>query len=137
MWHCKSSLRTLRTRHNEIAVARGLQHTARAITSAAAIMVVVFLAFAFTSMLAVQETGFALAAAVFVDATIIRVLLVPAAMRLMGHWNWWFPGFLDRILPRIDLSEGGSGTLMENTPAPQKIGDTPVSSTYGNKTGNP
>lgn len=97
-----------RTGHNEIAVARGLQHTARAITSAAAIMVAVFLSFAFTSMLEIQETGFALAAAIFVDATIIRVLLVPAAMRLMGRWNWWFPHFLDRIVPHVDLSEGAN-----------------------------
>jgi RND superfamily putative drug exporter len=93
------------TQVNERAVARGLQHTARAITSAAAIMVAVFISFAFTTMLEVKEMGFALAVAVFVDATVIRVLLVPTAMRLLGNWNWWLPRWLDRLLPRIDLGE--------------------------------
>ncbi|HEY7124170.1 MAG TPA: MMPL family transporter [Ktedonobacterales bacterium] len=91
---------------NEQAVARGLQHTARAITSAAAIMVAVFASFAFTRVLETQEIGFALATAIFIDATLIRVILVPAAMRLMGHWNWWFPRALDRVVPRINLAEG-------------------------------
>ena len=98
------------TRVNEVAVARGLQHTARAITSAAAIMVAVFLSFAFTTMLEMKEIGFALAVAVLVDATLIRVLLVPAAMRLMGHWNWWFPRWLDRLVPHVGLAEGADGT---------------------------
>lgn len=95
-----------RTEENEKAVSRGLQHTARAITSAAAIMVAVFASFAFTRVLETQELGFALAAAIFIDATLIRVILVPAAMRLMGHWNWWFPRTLDRVVPRINLAEG-------------------------------
>lgn len=99
------------THVNEKAVARGLQHSARAITSAAAIMVAVFAAFAFTRMLEIQEMGFALAVAVLVDATIIRILLVPAAMRLMGHWNWWFPHWLERWVPRIDLGEGAKSNL--------------------------
>ena len=98
------------TRVNEVAVARGLQHTARAITSAAAIMVVVFLSFTFTTMLEMKEIGFALAVAVFVDATIIRVLLVPAAMRIMGRWNWWLPRWLDRIIPHVGLAEGRGET---------------------------
>ncbi len=88
------------------AVAYGLEHTARTITSAAAIMVVVFTAFAFTSMIEVQQIGFALAVAILIDATLIRILLVPATMRLMGHWNWWLPTWLDRRLPEIPLSEG-------------------------------
>ncbi|MEZ4520230.1 MAG: MMPL family transporter [Thermomicrobiales bacterium] len=87
------------------AVAYGLEHTARTITSAAAIMVAVFTAFAFTSLLEVQQIGFALAVAILVDASLIRILLVPATMRLMGHWNWWLPGWLDRRLPQIPLSE--------------------------------
>lgn len=87
------------------AVAYGLEHTARTITSAAAIMVTVFTAFAFTSLLEVQQIGFALAAAILVDATLIRILLVPATMRLMGRWNWWLPSWLDRRLPRMPLSE--------------------------------
>jgi RND superfamily putative drug exporter len=95
-----------RAASNEQAVSRGLQHTARAITSAAAIMVAVFASFAFTRVLETQEIGFALATAIFIDATLIRVILVPAAMRLMGHWNWWFPRTLDRVVPRINLAEG-------------------------------
>ncbi|HEY7350676.1 MAG TPA: MMPL family transporter, partial [Ktedonobacterales bacterium] len=95
-----------RTGDNTGAVAHGLEHTARAITSAAAIMVAVFASFAFTHVLETQQLGFALATAILVDATIIRVILVPAAMRLMGHWNWWFPRALERIVPQVRLAEG-------------------------------
>jgi putative drug exporter of the RND superfamily len=98
-----------RTGANEIAVARGLQQTARVITSAAAIMVAVFAAFTFTRLPEVQQLGFSLAAAVLVDATLVRVVLVPAAMRLLGGWNWWFPAWLDRVVPRVDLAEGDAG----------------------------
>jgi putative drug exporter of the RND superfamily len=94
-----------RTGDNTSAVAHGLEHTARAITSAAAIMVAVFASFAFTHVLETQEMGFALATAILVDATIIRVILAPAAMRLMGHWNWWFPRALERIVPHVRLAE--------------------------------
>jgi len=99
-----------RTHDNTAAVALGLQHSGRAITSAAAIMVTVFLAFTTTRMLEIKEIGFALAAAVFIDATVIRILLVPAAMRLMGRWNWWLPSWLDRILPNVALGEEGERT---------------------------
>ncbi len=95
-----------RTGDNELAVARGLERTARVITSAAAIMVAVFFAFTFTRLPEVQQLGFSLAVAVLVDATLVRIILVPAAMQLMGRWNWWFPSWLDRIVPRIDLAEG-------------------------------
>ena len=91
------------SKDNELAVSRGLEHTAQVITSAAAIMVAVFAAFAFTTILEVKQLGFSLAVAILVDATLIRVILVPAAMKLMGHWNWWFPGFLDRITPHLEL----------------------------------
>jgi len=96
-----------RTGDTNEAVAYGLEHTARTITSAAAIMVVVFTAFAFTSQMVVKQMGFALAVAILIDATLIRVLLVPATMRLMGDWNWWLPAWLDRVLPHIPLSEAG------------------------------
>lgn len=105
-----------RTQDNTTAVARGLQHSGRAITSAATIMVVVFLAFTTTRMLEIKEIGFALAAAVFIDATVIRVLLVPAAMRLMGRWNWWAPRWLDRLLPNIALGEDSSPSALSVTP---------------------
>jgi RND superfamily putative drug exporter len=93
----------LRTGDNTEAVGWGLEHTARIITSAAAIMVTVFGAFAFASLVPIKAMGFGLAVAVFLDATIIRVVLVPATMRLMGAWNWWIPGWLDRILPRVTI----------------------------------
>jgi RND superfamily putative drug exporter len=73
-------------------------------------MVAVFASFAFTHVLETQQLGFALATAILVDATIIRVILVPAAMRLMGHWNWWFPRALERIVPRVRLAEGAEGS---------------------------
>ena len=93
----------VRTRDNTEAVGWGLEHTARIITSAAAIMVTVFGAFAFARMLPIKELGFGLAAAVLLDATIIRVVMVPATMRLMGRWNWWLPRWLDRLLPNVSL----------------------------------
>jgi len=93
----------LRTGDNTEAVGWGLEHTAKIITSAAAIMVTVFGAFAFARMLPIKELGFGLAAAVLLDATIIRVIMVPATMRLMGRWNWWIPGWLDRLLPKVAL----------------------------------
>lgn len=81
-----------RTGNNEDSVALGLEATGRIITSAAAVMIVVFAAFAFARLVVIKELGFGLAVAVLVDATLIRVLLVPATMRLLGRWNWWLPG---------------------------------------------
>jgi RND superfamily putative drug exporter len=77
--------------NNEDSVALGLEVTGRIITSAAAVMIVVFAAFAFARLVVVKEVGLGLAVAVFVDATLIRALLVPATMRLLGRWNWWLP----------------------------------------------
>jgi putative drug exporter of the RND superfamily len=98
----------LRTGDNTEAVGWGLEHTARIITSAALIMVTVFGAFAFASLVPIKAMGFGLAVAVLLDASIVRVVLVPATMRLMGEWNWWMPRWLDRILPRIGLEEDPS-----------------------------
>ncbi|MQA99108.1 MAG: MMPL family transporter [Actinobacteria bacterium] len=95
----------LKTRDNTEAVGWGLEHTAGIITSAAAIMVTVFGGFAAASLIPIKATGFGLAVAVFLDATLIRAVLVPASMRLMGDWNWWLPGWLDRLLPKISLEE--------------------------------
>jgi RND superfamily putative drug exporter len=64
-------------------------------------MVTVFGAFAAGRLVSFKEIGFGLAAAVLIDATIVRIVLVPAAMQLMGHWNWWLPSTLDRWLPRL------------------------------------
>lgn len=78
---------------NESAVAEGLQHTARPITAAAAIMVAVFASFMSADVLELKQIGFALAVAVAIDAVIVRLILVPAFMRLFGRWNWWLPRF--------------------------------------------
>ena len=76
---------------NATAVARGLQHSAGIITTAALIMVCIFASFAFTSLVATRQFGFGLAFAVAFDATLIRVVLVPALLQLLGSWNWWTP----------------------------------------------
>ena len=106
----------LRTNDNSEAVGWGLEHTARIITSAALIMVTVFGGFAFASLAPIKAMGFGLACAVFIDATIIRVIMVPATMRLMGHWNWWIPKWLDRILPKVALEEEIDFSLPEPEP---------------------
>ncbi|MGH9025752.1 MAG: MMPL family transporter [Acidimicrobiia bacterium] len=92
-----------RTGDNGLAVADGLSATARVITAAAAIMVVVFGSFVFGSDRALKLFGFGLAVAVFIDATIVRMVLVPATMELLGDRNWWLPRWLDRILPRVQI----------------------------------
>ncbi|MEV6070695.1 MMPL family transporter [Nocardia sp. NPDC052001] len=76
---------------NAAAVAEGLQHTARPITAAAAIMVAVFASFVTADVLELEQIGFALAVAVTIDAVIVRLILVPAFMQLFGRWNWWLP----------------------------------------------
>ncbi len=89
------------THDNVRAVGFGLARTGRIVTSAALIIVVVGLSFAFTSIVVTKAIGVGLAVAVAFDATVIRVLMVPAAMRLLGRWNWWLPGWLS-WLPRIE-----------------------------------
>ncbi|MFD0331013.1 MMPL family transporter [Streptacidiphilus monticola] len=87
------------------AVQLGVQRSGRIITSAALLMVIVFAGFSSGSMLQIKEIGIALSVAVFVDATLVRMLLVPAAMSLFGAGNWWAPGWLARLHRRIGLSE--------------------------------
>lgn len=82
----------LRTKDNRQAVVCGLEKTGSVITNAALLFLVVTVSFAFTSQLDTKEMGVGMTAAILVDATIIRSLLVPATMRLLGRWNWWFPG---------------------------------------------
>ena len=83
-----------RTGDNTLAVANGLQKTGGLITGAAAIMVVVFSAFGLSSVIILKQIGLGLALAIFIDATLVRALVVPSTMRLMGKWNWWAPAFL-------------------------------------------
>jgi putative drug exporter of the RND superfamily len=85
------------------AVADGLAKTARVITAAAAIMVVVFLAFVASPEVFLKLFGIGLAAAIFLDATVVRMVLVPAVMQLLGPRNWWIPDWLERMLPRLDV----------------------------------
>ncbi len=92
-----------RTRDNAVAVADGLAVTARVITAAALIMFCVFGAFVLGDDRSLKLFGFGLAIAVLIDATIVRMVLVPATMELLGDRNWWIPAWLDRILPNIDV----------------------------------
>jgi RND superfamily putative drug exporter len=89
----------LRTGDNGAAIVRGISSSARVITSAALIMVAVFLSFAVASDPSTKMFGLGLATAIFVDATVVRMVLVPATMTLLGRANWWLPGWLDRLLP--------------------------------------
>jgi len=93
---------------NERAVAEGLSTSARTISSAALIMTAVFSVFVLTGVPSIKELGLGCAVAIALDATLVRLILVPAAMKLLGSWNWWMPSWLDRALP--DLSFEGGGT---------------------------
>lgn len=103
-----------KTHDNTEAVAYGLRTTAGIITGAAIIMVVVFTGFASGRLGPLQQMGFGLAVAVFMDATIVRVLLVPAGMRLLGDWNWYLPKWLE-WLPKLNV-EGHEPTLEVSVP---------------------
>ncbi|MGI8690892.1 MAG: MMPL family transporter [Thermomicrobiales bacterium] len=103
-----------KTGDNREAVATGLAATARVITGAASIMVVVFGGFALADVVFIKGIGVGLAIAVAVDATIVRILLVPAIMRLMGKWNWWAPQPVVAFTRRLGLNEN---------PAPARVTD--------------
>ncbi|MFE4310371.1 MMPL family transporter [Streptomyces sp. NPDC056891] len=90
----------LRTGDNGTAIVEGVSRTARIITSAALIMVAVFLSFAVAEDPSTKMFGLGLATAIFIDATVVRMVLVPATMTLLGRTNWWLPKWLDRMLPR-------------------------------------
>jgi RND superfamily putative drug exporter len=91
------------------AIADGLAKTARVITAAAAIMVVVFLAFLAAPDTFLKLFGIGLASAIFLDATVVRMVLVPAVMQLLGSGNWWIPNWLERVLPRLDVERVAVG----------------------------
>jgi uncharacterized membrane protein YdfJ with MMPL/SSD domain len=95
----------LRTGDNTQAVARGLEKTGRLITSAALLLIVVVGAFATSSIVFMKQLGAGMALAVALDATVVRALLVPAAMRLMGRWNWWSPAPLTWLWRRVGLGD--------------------------------
>ena len=98
----------LRTGDNGYAVVRGIGATARTISCGAAIMVSVFIGFGFGDDPVLKMLGLGLATAVFLDATVVRLVLVPATMTLLGDANWWLPAWLDRLLPNWDPEDAGS-----------------------------
>jgi RND superfamily putative drug exporter len=106
-WHRTGDART--------SVADGLAATAKVITAAAAIMVVVFGSFLFENDRVLKLMGVGLATAILLDATIVRMLLVPATMELLGDKNWWLPRWLQKVLPTIDV-EGASTHPTERVP---------------------
>lgn len=110
----------LATGDNDRAVISGIASTARVITSAALIMISVFAGFVLGDDPVIKMMGLGLATAIFVDATIVRIVLVPATMKLLGDANWWLPGWLDRRLPRVDI-DGETGL-----PAPEMEADRAV-----------
>jgi RND superfamily putative drug exporter len=105
---------------NEEAVSAGIKGTAGTITSAAAIMVAVFAVFAFTRLIAIKQFGVGLGVAILLDATVIRSILLPATMKLLGDWNWYLPSWLE-WLPRIKMEESSGGGPLE-AEAPQTEG---------------
>ncbi|HEU5034928.1 MAG TPA: MMPL family transporter [Mycobacteriales bacterium] len=105
-------------------VVRGLTSTARVISAAASIMVAVFLAFTLASDVIVKMVGLGLAVAVFLDATVIRLVLVPATMALLGDLNWWLPRWLDRLLPHVDVEAAVPVTPAELVPGPAPMTPT-------------
>jgi heme transporter len=97
--------RFLQTKNTRDAVAYGVSTSARTITSAALIMIAVFIGFAFAGMPLVAQLGVACAVAIAVDATVVRLVLVPALMAMFDEWNWWLPRWLARILPSVDFEK--------------------------------
>jgi putative drug exporter of the RND superfamily len=118
----------LRTGDNAQAVADGLSATARVITAAAAIMCTFFLSFVLGDNIIIKLFGIGFASAIFIDATLIRMVIVPSTMELLGDANWWLPGWLDRILPHLDVEgptdEVGGG---DASPGPDQPAAEPVS----------
>jgi uncharacterized membrane protein YdfJ with MMPL/SSD domain len=113
------------TGDSKLAVAQGLARSAATISSAALIMVAVFAIFAGVGVPSVKEIGVGLAVAVALDATIVRLVLVPATMEIMGDWNWWLPKSLDRIMPDADFE--ASGTSDVDVPPPGGEAPAPAS----------
>ena len=107
-----------RTHDSTRAVALGLERTGRIITSAAALLIVVVGAFATSGVTFIKMIGVGVALAILVDATIVRALLVPATMRLLGRFNWWAPGPLARFYGRFGLREGSGDEAHTSTPSP-------------------
>ncbi|MFI7487635.1 MMPL family transporter [Micromonospora echinaurantiaca] len=106
-----------RTGDNTASVAAGLQHTGRIITAAALLLIIVVAGFATGGMAYIKLIGIGMIVAIVVDATLVRALLVPATMRLLGRWNWWAPGPLGRVYRRYGIREGAEPEPAERHPA--------------------
>ena len=110
-----------KTHNNADAVSAGLAKTARLITAAAAIMICVFGSFVLSDLRVLKLIGFGLAFAVLIDATVVRLLLVPATMELLGDRNWWFPKWLE-WLPRVNVEGGKDDFVAEEVRTPEPVG---------------
>ena len=123
------------------AVAYGVSTSARTITSAALIMIAVFIGFAFAGMPLVAELGVACAVAIAVDATVVRLVLVPALMAMFDQWNWWLPRWLDRLLPSVDfekpLPRGRPGRPGDHPRRHLRAGGARTGSAHGGQVGGP
>jgi RND superfamily putative drug exporter len=108
----------LRTGDNGRAVTEGLAGTGRVITAAAAIMIAVFAAFVPSPDVVLKVIGIGMAAAILIDATVVRLLLVPAAMHLLGRFNWWMPAALGRMLPELHVEGRPADHLPRVDPQP-------------------
>jgi RND superfamily putative drug exporter len=112
----------LRTNDNGRAIMEGLAGTGRVITAAAAIMVAVFAAFIPSPDLVLKVIGIGMASAIFIDATIVRMLLVPAVMHLLGRRNWWMPARFNRFVPQLHIE----GRPEVHLPQPRRSEEVPV-----------
>jgi RND superfamily putative drug exporter len=110
----------LATGDAQASVIRGLSDTGRVISAAAAIMVAVFLGFATEVDVVIKMVGLGMAVAVFMDATVVRMVLVPATMALLGRRNWWLPAWMDRLLPTVEVEGRHEPALV---PAPRSDDD--------------
>jgi RND superfamily putative drug exporter len=110
----------VRTGDNRRAVTVGQAATGRVITAAALIMILVFGSFALGDSVVIKQFGLGLAAAILIDAFIVRTVLVPALMHLFGRGNWWLPDWLDRILPQLNVE--GADKAIPPAPAPEPVG---------------
>jgi RND superfamily putative drug exporter len=109
-----------RTGDNTASVIEGIAGTGRTITAAALIMVSVFSGFLFGSDPVTKMMGLGLATAILLDATVIRLVLVPDTMKLLGKANWWLPGWLDRLLPVLDEEPGETATATTASHTPRR-----------------
>ncbi|TDC45208.1 hypothetical protein E1281_31125 [Actinomadura sp. KC345] len=102
-----------RTGSDEAAVREGLAHTGAVITAAGLIVILIFGVFMLSPQRLLQQIGFGMAIAIFVDAVVIRCLVVPAAMQLMGRWAWWMPAALASRLPSLNLEAATPSRVAE------------------------